>query len=54
MQPHICNDFLKVIFDDQTEPQMVPKLLIRVSVREPHIRDVSDPNYGGLKKARNE
>ena len=41
------------MFDDQTEPQLVPKLL-RVSVREMHNIRVSDPNYGGLKDARDE
>ena len=30
----ISNDCLKVMFDDQTEPQLVPKLLLLVSVRE--------------------
>ena len=39
---------------DQTEPQLVPKLLIQVSVRELHNSLVNDPNDGGLKDARNE
>ena len=42
------------MFDDQTEPQLVPKLLLQVSVRELHNRLVSYPNYGGLKDARDE
>ena len=39
---------------DQTEPQLVPKLLLQMSVRELHNILVSDPNDGGLKIARNE
>ena len=42
------------MFDDQTEPQLVPKLLLQVSVRELHTSLVSDPNDGGLKDARDE
>ena len=42
-QSPISNDFLKVMFDDQTEPQLVPKLLLEVSVRELYNRLVSDP-----------
>ena len=42
------------MLDDQTEPQLVPKLLFQVSVRELHISLVSDPNDDGLKYARNE
>ena len=52
MQSPIFNHCLKVIFDDQTEPQMVPKL--RVSIRELHDTLVSDPNDGGLQYARDE
>ena len=37
--------------NDQTEHQLIPKLLLRVSVREPHDILVSDTNYGGLKDA---
>ena len=50
----ISNDCLKVMFDEQTETQLVPKLLLQVSVREIHNSIVSDPNYGGLKDARYE
>ena len=42
------------MLDDQTEPQLVPKLLLRVSVRELYHSIVSDPNDGGLKDARDE
>ena len=53
-QSPISNECLKVMFDDETEPQIVPKLLFQVSVRELHNRLVSDPNDGGLKDARDE
>ena len=42
------------MLDDQTKPQLVPKLLLQVSVRELHQSLVSDPNDGGLKDARDE
>ena len=54
VQSPISNDCLKVMLDDQTEPQLVPKLLLQVPVRELHNSLVSDPNYGGLKDARDE
>ena len=54
VQSPISNDCLKVIFDDQTEPQLVPKLLLQVSVRELHNSLVSDPNDGGIKDATDE
>ena len=38
--------------DGHTEPQLVPKLLLQVSVRELHNNLVSDTDYGGLKEAR--
>ena len=50
----IPNDCLKVMLDYQTESQLVPKFLFQVSVREPNISLVSDPNDGGLKDARDE
>ena len=53
-QSPISNDCLKVLLDDQIEPQIVPKLLLHVSVRELHNSLVSDPNDGGLKDARYE
>ena len=42
------------MFDDQTEPQLFPKLLLRVSVRELHNILVIDPNGSGTKYARDE
>ena len=54
VQSPISNDCLEVMLDDQTEPTLVPKLLLQVSVRELHNILVSDPNEGGLKDARYE
>ena len=34
VQSSIYNDCLRVMFYDQTEPQLVPNLLLKVSVRE--------------------
>ena len=42
------------MFDDKTEPQLIPKLLLWLSVRELHNSLVSDPNDGGFKDARDE
>ena len=42
------------MFDDKTEPQLVPKRLLQVSVRELHNSLVRDPNDGGIKYARDE
>ena len=42
------------MLDDQTEPQLVPKLLLQVSLRELHKSLVSDPNDHGLKDASDE
>ena len=42
------------MLDDQIETQLVPKLLLQVSVRELHNSLVSDPNDGGIKDARDE
>ena len=42
------------MLDDQLEPQLVPKHLPQVSVRELHNSLVSDPIDGGLKDARDE
>ena len=50
----IANDFLKVKIDGYTEPQLVPKLLLHVSVREIHNNIVSSAIYGGLKEAGDE
>ena len=54
VQSPISNCCLKYMFDDQTEPQLVPKLLLQVSVRELHNSLVSDTNDGGIKDARDE
>ena len=40
------------MLDDQTEPQLVLKLLLQVSKRELHNRLVSDTIDGGLKYSR--
>ena len=53
-QSPISNDCPKVMFDDQTEPQLIPKVLLQVSVRKLYNRLVSYPNDGGLKEARDE
>ena len=42
------------MLDNQSEPQLVPKLLLQVYVREIYNSFVSDPNDGGLKDARDE
>ena len=42
------------MLDDQSEPQLLQKLLLQVSVRELHNSLVSYPNCGGLKDARYE
>ena len=42
------------MLDDQTEPQLVPKLLLQVSVRELHNSLVSDPSDGCIKDDRYE
>ena len=52
LQSPISNDCLKVKIDGHIEPQLVPKLLLRVSVRELHNNLVSDKDNGGLKEAR--
>ena len=49
VQSPISNAFLKVMLDDQSEPQLVPKLLIQVSVRELHNILLSDLNNGGIR-----
>ena len=51
VQSPIYNYCLKVMFDYQTEPQLVPKLLLQMSIRELHNSLVSYPNYSGLKDA---
>ena len=51
-QSTISNDCLKVMLDDQTEPQLVPKFLFKVFVIELHNSFVSYPNDVGLKDSR--
>ena len=53
-QSLIFNDCLEVVFDAQTEPQLVLNFLPQVSVIELHNSFVSDPNDYGLKYARDE
>ena len=54
VQSPIVNDCLEVKIDGYTEPQLVPKLLLRVSVKEIHNNRVSGTKGGGQKKARDE
>ena len=54
MQSPILNDCLKVKIDGYTEPQLVPKLLLRVSIRELHNNLVSATKDGGLQEAIDE
>ena len=54
MKSPVFNYCLKVILDYQIEPQIVPKLLLHVSVRELHNSLVIDTKYGGLKEAMDE
>ena len=54
VQSPISNDCLKVILDDQIEPQLVPKILLQVSIRELYNSLVSDPNDGGIINDRDE
>ena len=42
------------MLNDQPEPQLVPKLLLQVSVRELNNSLVSDTNDGGIIDARDE
>ena len=50
----IVNDCLKVKIDGHTELQLVPKMLLHVSVREINNNLVSDADNGGLKESRYE
>ena len=49
VQSPIVNDCLKVKMYGHTEPQLVPKLLLQVSVREPHKNIVSATIDSGIK-----
>ena len=42
------------MLDDQTEPQLFPKCLLQVSVRELHNSRVGDSNDGDIRDARDE
>ena len=52
LQSPIANDCLKVKIDGYTKPQLVPKLLFHVSVRELHNNIVSGTKDDVLKEAR--
>ena len=54
VQSPIVNDCLKVKIDVYTEPQLVPKHLFQVYVRELHNNLVSNVYNCGLKESRNE
>ena len=54
VQSPISNDCLKVVLYDQTEHQLVPKLLLQLSVRELNNILVIYTNDGGLKDVRDE
>ena len=54
MKSPIANDCLKMKIYGYTEPQLVPKLLLRVSVRELHNNLLSNTKYDGLKEAIDE
>ena len=54
MQLPIENDCLKVKIDGYTKPQFVPKLLLRVSVKELNNNLFSATKDGGLKESRYE
>ena len=51
MQSPIFNYCLKIHIYGHTRPQIVPKLLLQVSVRELHNSLGSDPEDGGIKEA---
>ena len=50
----VVNDCLKVNIYDHTEPQLVPKFLLQLSVRDLHNNLVRATIYGGFKEARYE
>ena len=49
VQSPIANDCLKMKIDCYTEPQLVPKLLLQVSIRKIHNNLVSATKYGEIK-----
>ena len=54
VQPPIANHCLKMKIDGYTKPQLVPKLLLHVSVREINNNIVSVIKDDGLREARDE
>ena len=54
VQSPIVNDCLKVKIDVHTKPQLVPELLLQVSVIEPHSNLDSDTVDGVLKESIDE
>ena len=54
VQSPIANYCMKVKIDGHTEPQLIPKILLQMSVRELHNTLFSTIIYGGLKEARYE
>ena len=54
VQSPIVNDCMKVKIDGYTETQLVPKLLLYVSVREINNNIVSATKDCGIKEARDE
>ena len=52
VQSPIVNDFLKVNIYGHIEPQLVPKLLLWVSVRELYNNLVIDTDNGALKEEK--
>ena len=54
VQSPIVNDCLKVKIYGHTEPQLVPKLLLQVSIGELNNNLVGSTIDGGLKESRDE
>ena len=52
VQSPIAYDCLKVSIDGHYKPQLVPKLLLQVTIRELHNSIIISPEEGGLKEAR--
>ena len=52
VQSSIANECLKVKIDGYIEPQLVPKILFKVSVRELHNNLLSATKDGGLNESR--
>ena len=49
VQSPIANDCLKVKIDGYTKPQLLPNLLLQVSVRDLHNNRISATKYVGIK-----